>query len=169
MTESQRARDIADAVLIVIKTVVKWVVVVVVVVAVIISLFLAYSQFVNERERSEREDALVTLKKSVVAIASFDASACDRELPFKVEFRNRSDKTVESISFHLYVKRVGRSTVISREYEKFVSDIVLKPGKGTVVCWQVDDNTSFKPLVADDGPFDVAIEVTEIKTSEVVK
>jgi hypothetical protein len=132
----------------------------------LVSAFLAYDHFTNERERKQREDALIILKRGVKVSAAFDPQSCYRQRPFKIEFRNNTKKVVDRITFKLYVTRTGRSTVLNSEYRTYESDAILQPGETTTGCWQVENNQKYEPLVAEDGPFEVQIELVDIQPSQ---
>lgn len=165
MNEPTKAKDIADAILIVIKTLAKWVAIFLVVTVGLFAAFLAFDHFTNERDRQEREEALATLKRGIKVTAAFDPQSCFSQQPFKIEFRNDTNETIDRIGFKLYVTRKGRSTVVNSEYKTYESDFILQPGETSSGCWQVEDSMNFKPLVAEDGPLEVRIELTDIQTS----
>ncbi len=165
VNEPTKAKDIADAILIVIKTLTKWVAIVLVVIVGLFALFLAYEHFTNERDRQKREEALALLKSGIRVSAAFDPQSCFSKQPFKIEFRNETKETIDRIGFKLYVTRQGRSTVLNSEYKTYESDFILPPGDSSTGCWQVENSLNFQPLVAEDGPLEVRIELTDIQAS----
>jgi hypothetical protein len=166
MNEPTKAREIADAILIVIRTLAKWIAIVLFAIVGLVAAFLAYDHFTNERERQQREEVLIALKRGVKVSAAFDPQSCFSQQPFKIEFQNNTKTSIDHIGFKLYVTRKGHSTVLNSEYSTYKSDFILQPGETTTGCWQVDNNQNYKPLVAADGPLEVRIELTDIKPSE---
>lgn len=136
------------------------------VVVVLFAALIGYDNFTSERDRRQHDEALSELKRGVAGSAAFDSQACFGTQPFKIEFQNNTKTTIERIGFHLYVTQKGRSTVLNDEYRTYESDFILQPGDRTTGCWQVMNKSRYQPLVADDGPFEVRIELTEIQTSE---
>ena len=166
MTEPTKAHEIAEAILIVIRTLAKWFGIILLVVVGVIAALLAYDHFTNERDRQQREDALAVLKREVEVSAVFDPQSCSRQQPFKIEFRNGTKRTIDRIDFKLNVTQKGRSTILNSGYKTYESDFILQPGDTTTGCWRVENNQTYKPLVSEDGPLEVRIELMDIRISE---
>ena len=166
MNETTKAKETAEAILIVIRTIAKWIAIVLVVIASLFAAFLAYNYFTEERARQQRIDARAALKREVEVSAVFDPQSCSRQQPFKIEFRNDTKTTIDRIEFYLYVTRRGRSTVLNSEYHAYDSDFILAPGETSAGCWTVENEQNHKPLVAEDGPLEIRIELTDIRISK---
>lgn len=62
---------------------------------------------------------------------------CENPLfPLFVGFVNKSEKTIQKVSFSLSAKRKGRSTDLAR-YHDYADDNIIKPNDGAGQCWAV--------------------------------
>lgn len=192
MSESPRAKELAEAILIVIKTVSKWILLFVVGIVVLGSLFFGGAVILDNFEKKERQRDLASV--SAIVVDEFEQSSvtpkqenkdknqeteasyetdeiltCVPWKPFKVTLKNNSQKTITEVRFDLLIRQKGRSKVVNDTFRTLTSDFILKPGDSVTECWgatfelfAMNNRNNKQPK----GPYDVEIEVTGVTFDE---
>jgi hypothetical protein len=147
MSENSRAKDIAEAILMVIKRIAKWIAIAVVVIIAIFALGIWYTDFESERKREraliEAAERNEELAKSILISVKVDDPTCTGNFPFKLQIQNISKKVIRSVDYAMTVTYEGRSTVLNDPDRELSSDIILKPGEGYWECITVNERYSY--------------------------
>jgi hypothetical protein len=133
------AKNTAEAILYVIKTLFKWLLYVVVVLFLLgLVWYGVYSAYEWYTEGRHKEKVIVTTR--------FDKAICsDARFPLYIEVVNNSVKSILSTSVYVDVTQVGYSATIN-SYHGFTSDRIIAPGKQVGSCWRVTSNRSDEVL-----------------------
>ena len=92
--------------------------------------FLLWTKIENDERARKRASVTVTV--------SYDLDRCSPEYPLFVQIQNRSDNTVEKVSFGIEGHRSGFSDAIyDSGYLGYSSDRIIASGNSWANCWTI--------------------------------
>lgn len=143
------AKEKADVVLIVIKRIVKWVVIAA-------AVFFGFVFLVHRAEEERHKERIELEDKVVVNAVVPDDKDCEVDYPYLYTVVNKTEKTVERVTFAVEIRRQGFSTPLNA-FTQIAEDKILKPNEGYVRCFKAYSDTGGRNPVTEKN---VDIKIT---------
>ena len=98
---------------------------------------------IQSDEREKRSDEREKRRASVAVIVDYDLDRCSSDYPLFVGVVNRSDSTIEKLSFGIEGHRTGYSDPLySSGYLGYTTDRIIASGDGWGSCWTLPKEAS---------------------------
>jgi len=147
MSDNTRSKDIAEAILMVIKRILLWITVAVGVGIAVIGLYLWYSKVSNERAQRTAASEEVKRRQELANLVAIEVrvgeAPCAGDKPFKLMVTNNSRMILRNLSYKMEVTYTGRSSILNDRDTTLYSDIIASPGQSYWVCESVLERYSY--------------------------
>jgi hypothetical protein len=149
------AKEISDAILIVIKKIAKWILLTAITVGVLIFIAVKANDLWEWQTNGRHAD-----KVSIMFVDLIE-KACDKEYPYMYIITNESSKTVEEVNFSVEVRKTGYSKVINT-YTSITDSKILKPSETSSMCFRAIGK-DYKSEVLRDREVDYKLSYKNVK------
>ena len=102
-------------------------------------------------------------EKIVIEYFTLEAkNYCDKLYPYVYVITNNSEKTIDSVSFYVELRKAGYSKVINKT-SRFEEDKILKPGEKASACFYVETSDyPYKKIEERDVTFKTTSKYIEV-------
>jgi len=149
------AKEIADAILIVIKKIIKWIVITAITVGALIFIAIKANELWEWQTNGRHAD------KVSIKFVKLLEEACDKNYPYMYIITNESSKIVEEVTFSVEVRKTGYSNVINT-YTSITDSKILNPSESSSMCFRAKGN-DYKSEVLRDKEVDYKLSYKNVK------